>query len=97
MAQPSINAAFYKLGASQDLASGAASVQSAPFTAGCKAIRVSCTVACRFLIGANPTALATSPLLMPADAEYFAVEGAERIAVIQEAAGGKVSIVELQS
>lgn len=97
MAQPIINAAFFKLGTSQEVASGAASVQSVAFSAGCKAIRVSTTAACRFLIGSNPTALATSPLLMPADAEYFAVEGSDKIAVIQEAAAGKVSIAEVQS
>ena len=85
----------YKLGASQDVVVGAGSLQSTAFGADTKVIRINSTTACRILIGSNPTALATSALLPPNWIECLVVKGGDKIAVIQEAAAGKLNITEL--
>jgi hypothetical protein len=84
-----------KNGTSQDVATGAASAQSAAFGPDTRVIRICCTVACRYLTGANPTALATSTLLPANWIEYVMVKGADKIAAIQEGSAGKLNIVEL--
>lgn len=85
----------YKLGAAQEVVVGATSTQSAAFGADTKVIRVSSTTACRILIGSNPTVLATSALLPPNWVELLMVKGGDKIATIQESAGGKLSVAEL--
>jgi hypothetical protein len=80
--------------ASQDIATGVASVQSAAFQAQTRLIRVCCTVACRILTGANPTALATSMLLPANWIAYIAVNSGDKLAAIQEGAAGKLNITE---
>src|SRR5262245_48292375 len=70
----------YKLGGgtSQDVVVGAGSLQSVAFGADTKVIRIRATTACRILIGSNPTALATSPLLPPNWIELLMVKGGDR-------------------
>jgi len=88
---------MFRINGNTEIATGAASVQSTALTAGASAIRLACTSACRIAIGTNPTATATSMLLMPGEGEYFLVNGGEKVAAIQETAVGKLSIVEVQS
>ena len=85
-----------RLGAAQDVAIGAASAASAAFGAQTYQVRVATTSACRIRIGdGTPTALATDSYL-PADRpEYFTCTPGQKIAVIQEAAGGKLSVTEV--
>ncbi len=87
-----------RLGVAQEVAIGASSAQSAAFgTAGHspnKLLRLCATVGCRLAFGVNPTATATGAFL-PADAiEYIELLPGDKVAVIQEASGGKLSIVE---
>lgn len=84
-------------GAAQDVATGAGSVQSVAFAADTKVVRLCATVACRYLIGTNPTALATSTLLPANWIELVIVPspGTMKIAAIQEGSAGKLNITEL--
>lgn len=88
---------MFRINSTTEIATGAASIQSTALTAGASAIRLACTSACRVAIGSNPTATATSLLLMPGEGEYFLVNGGDKVAAIQEAVAGKLSIVEVQS
>jgi hypothetical protein len=85
-----------RLGAAQDVAIGAASAASAAFGTQTYQVRVVATSACRVRIGeGTPTALATDSYL-PADRpEYLTCTPGQKIAVIQESAGGKLSITEV--
>ena len=85
-----------RLGAAQDVAIGAASAASAAFGAQTYQVRVAATSACRIRIGdGTPAALATDSYL-PADRpEYFTCTPGQKIAVIQDAAGGKLSVTEV--
>jgi hypothetical protein len=85
-----------RLGAAQDVAIGAASAASVAFGAQTYQVRVVATSACRIRIGdSTPTALATDSYV-PADRpEYFTCTPGQKIAVIQEAAGGKLSVTEV--
>jgi hypothetical protein len=60
-------------------------------------IRVVATANCWIAFGANPTAaIATASILIPAyTPEYFWVVHGERIAVIQDSAGGLLNVAEL--
>lgn len=84
-----------RLGAAQEVATGAASATSAAFAGDTQMIRVVCTAACRIKIGSAPVAAAADPLLPANTVEYIAVSGGEQIAAIQEAAAGKLSITEI--
>ena len=85
-----------RLGAAQEVAIGAASAASAAFGGQIYQVRVAATSACRIRIGdGTPTALATDSYL-PADRpEYFTCTPGQKIAVIQEAAAGKLSVTEV--
>jgi hypothetical protein len=85
-----------RLGTVQEVAIGAASAASAAFGAQTYQVRVVATSACRVRIGdGTPTALAADSYL-PADRpEYFTCTPGQRIAVIQESAGGKLSVTEV--
>src|SRR5262245_29712468 len=80
---------------------GASSVQSAAFDTSDaqhppRLIRICATGACHYLVGANPSALATSPLLPANVVEYLNVRPGEKIAVIQDgAATGVLNISEI--
>lgn len=97
MAQPNANNTAFRFGTSIEVASGATSAQSAAVSANCRMIRVTCTAAARIAIGASPTAAATSTLINPAGPEFIVVSGSDKVAAIQEAVAGKVSITEVES
>lgn len=60
--------------ATQTVAIGAGSVQSATFQPTTTFVRVATDVICSILFGTNPTATAASPRMAANSAEYFAVE-----------------------
>jgi hypothetical protein len=69
--------------AEQTVAIGAASAQSAPFSAETRFIRVHTDAACSILVGANPTATTAKKRLAADQTEYFGVRPGDRIAVIE--------------
>ena len=77
-------------GVAQNVAVGAASAQSAAL--GSPVVRLVSTTDCHVLFGSNPTALATSMFLPAKQPEYFVCLPTDKIAVIQDAAGGNLSI-----
>lgn len=87
-----------KISTAQEVTIGAASAQSTAIgTAGRSpnlVIRIVATTACRILTGSNPTAVATSALLPANTVEFTEITPGDKIAVIQESAGGKLSISE---
>jgi hypothetical protein len=68
--------------ATQRVALGASSTQSAAFNASTQLVRITADGACCFLIGADPTALATSSYLPAAGEVWRAVSPGHKIAVI---------------
>lgn len=87
-----------KISTAQELTVGAASVQSSTIGTSGRTpnivIRIVSTTACRILTGSNPTAVATSALLPANVVEFTEITPGDKIAVIQESAGGKLSIAE---
>jgi hypothetical protein len=79
-----------KPGAAQALAYAASSVQSAVL--GCVVVRVVSTTDCHIAFGPNPTATATSMFLPAKVPEYFICSPTDKAAVIQDTAGGNLSI-----
>jgi hypothetical protein len=79
-----------KPGVAQALAYAASSVQSAVL--GCVVVRVVSTTDCHIAFGANPTAMATSMFLPAKVPEYFICSPTDKAAVIQDTAGGNLSI-----
>lgn len=84
-------------GASQDVAVGATSAQSALLPATTRIIRLCATTNCRIRIGTNPTALATDTFLPANAVEYVRIPATDtttqfRVAVIQVSAGGTLNI-----
>ena len=79
-----------KPGASQVVAYVGSSVQSAAI--GGTVVRVVSTTDCHIAFGANPTATATSMLLPARVPEYFICNPTDKVAVIQDAAGGNLSV-----
>lgn len=85
-----------RLGTAQEIAIGVASAASAPFAAQTRQIRVAATSACRIAVGdGTPVATATDAYLPANQVEYIQVTPGQRIAVIQETAGGKLSVAEI--
>lgn len=84
-------------GTGQNVAIGAASVQSAAVGPQTHAIRIASTGSCHVETGPNPTATATSALIAAnAKGEYFKVSPGDKIAVIQDGSStGNCNIVEL--
>lgn len=77
---------------------GAASAQSAVWSATTEEIRVVSTTNCHINIGQNPTAAATdnNGFYLPANVvEYFHVTPGQRLAVIQDTAAGTLSVSEM--
>lgn len=67
-----------------------------PFGAQTYGIRLSATTACRYVVGdGSPTAVATSAYLPANWVEVVQCNPGQKIAVIQETAGGKLSVTEL--
>lgn len=85
-------------GVSDYITVGAASAQSAIFGARTFEIRVVSTTACHINIGSNPTAAATdnNGIYLPANVvEYLHVTPGQRLAVIQDTAGGTLCVAEM--
>jgi hypothetical protein len=61
---------------------GAGSLQSAPFSAATRLIRIETDSICSFAIGLNPTATVNNARLNANDREYFYVNPGDIIAVI---------------
>lgn len=76
----------------EDIAVGAGSVQSSVCPQGARFARLCATADARFLIGPNPTALATSSLLPAGTVEYVSVNPGWRVAVIQNSGAGVCSL-----
>lgn len=88
----------WRLGASQNIAIGAASAQNGTaLGAQTHALLLSATGNCHVLIGTNPTALATSTLIKSTDIPLVVkVTPGEKIAVIQDGAStGNLNVTEL--
>lgn len=76
----------------------AASAQSVVWGSNTFEIRVVSTTACHINIGTNPTAAATdnNGMYLPANVvEYFHVSPGQRLAVIQDTAGGTLTVSEM--
>lgn len=85
-----------RLGPAQEVAVGAASAASTAFGSQTYGVRICSTVACRYVVGdGTPAALATSAYLPPNWVEVLTCSPGQKVAVIQETAGGKLSVVEL--
>jgi len=96
MAQVISPLATGRLGAAQEVAIGASSAASTAFGAQTYGIRLCSTAACRYIVSdGTPTAVATSTLLPPSWVEVVQVNPGQKVAVIQETAGGKLSVTEL--
>ncbi|MGE0252001.1 MAG: hypothetical protein AB7G80_05005 [Dongiaceae bacterium] len=81
-------------GAAQNVTVGASSVQSSAVAAGTRLIRLCANVPCRVAIGSNPTASATSTLIPANSVEVVEIAGGHKVAVIQDSAGGTLSVTE---
>ncbi len=66
----------------QQLAVGASAVQSAALGSTTNFVRLHADVNCRFAIGPNPAAAATSPRLAMGATEYFGVRPGDKVSVI---------------
>lgn len=82
--QELVPAAKLPIVASQTVAIGAGSVQSAALNANTTLVRINVDAPCSIAIGANPTATATSMRMSGGATEYFVVDpsSALKIAVI---------------
>lgn len=67
----------------EDVDTSATSAQSSAFAANCRFIRVVSDANLRIVVGANPTATATSMPLRADQPEYFAVASGMKIAAIE--------------
>lgn len=87
-----------RLGAAQDITIGAASAASSAFGAQTYQLRVAASSACRIRIADGTPIAAATDTYLPADRiEYLTCTPGQKIAVIQEAAAGKLSVTELSS
>jgi len=68
--------------ASQTVAIGAGSVQSAAFNSGTRLVRLHTDLACSVSFGLNPTATVTTARLAIGQTEYFKVIPGHKVAVI---------------
>ena len=83
------------IGAVQNVAIGAASVQSAAVSSSTRIVRVASTVDCWIIEGASPTVSATTGAFLPSGApEYIRINPGDKIAVIQASGAGSLNIVE---
>jgi len=81
--------------ATNNVAIGASSTQSAAFNEETRLIRVYAPVNCRIEVGTNPTASASQSVYMPAGrVEYFGVRAGHKLAVIGDSTTGTLNITE---
>lgn len=83
---------YTPLQAAEDITTGAASAQSSAAPPRTTHARICATAACRYLIGANPTALAASTYLPAGVVEFIPCAAGLKVAAIQEAAAGKLNV-----
>lgn len=83
-------------GASQVITFDGSAKLSTRFSTRTRAVRLAAEAACRYAIGDNPTATASSALLPAGAVEIVAVKGKQRLSVIQDASGGDLTITEDQ-
>lgn len=76
-------------------ASGTAANNSAAFANNTSIIRVATTEAIRYRVGPLAVAVATDTLLPAGAVEYIGVAAGDRLSVIQDSAGGTVSVSEV--
>lgn len=93
------NQTSFRMGTNQKLTISGTSTRSAAFGSQTQVVRLKTTTDCWIMQDgtATPTAAATSGngwLLLNGDTEYVDVAPGEKIAVIQDATGGTLSIVE---
>lgn len=87
-----------RFGASEDVTTSDTSAQSGACPAQHYRVRiVAQTADMRVVIGDNPTAVATSTLLLAGVTEYANVTPGQKIAAIQDSAAGKLNITWLTS
>ena len=86
-------------GASQDITVAATHAESATaFQAATRMVRMVSTTACYVAIGANPVAAKPGGMrLAPNFPETFHVNTGEKVSVIQDAAGGTLTLTEMSS
>lgn len=85
-------------GTSQNATVGAASTAvTNGFAAGIHDVRVVCTTNCWITFGASPTATTgAGSMYLPAGlVEYFHVSPGQKVAVIQDSAGGTLNVAEM--
>lgn len=92
-----LNSTLRYSGTSDVVAYTTTSVQSAAFGAQTHEIRVVCTSNAWINIGQNPTATAgDNSVYMPAGVvEYYHVTPGQKVAVIQDTAGGNLCVAEM--
>lgn len=77
--------------------SGTSAASSNGFGSSTFFVRVVCTEDCHIVFGASPTAT-TSDLFLPANTvEYFTVTSGQKIAAIQNSAGGSLYVTEMSA
>jgi len=84
-------------GSGQNVTFTGTSAQSTAFdpnSDGYQAVQISATANCHVAIGTNPTAVATDMLIKASDPPYIVrIAPNEKIAVIQDTAGGTLNII----
>lgn len=87
----------WKLGPSQDITTGAASVSAAAVGGQTYAVLITATVSCRIRIGHGAQVAVATDTLVPGNAQgrVYACAPGDIVAAIQDAAGGKCNVTEL--
>lgn len=78
----------------QNVSTSGSSAQSNAFNAATKIIRVVCTTDTYVVFGANPTATSAGIYLVAKVVEFFSVNPGDKVAALQVASGGVLSITE---
>lgn len=76
----------------ENVAFNGTSAQSSVFSPSTFLVRLVATENCRVAFGADPTALATSSLVLANTPEYVKATPGQRLAVIQDSTGGTLNI-----
>ena len=83
-------------GESQSVSYSGTSVQTSVLPADARIIRVVTTTGSYISVGDNPTATSQSTYMPPSIPEYFVVDGAKKVAVIQAAAAGTLNVTVMR-
>lgn len=87
----------YAVISSEDITTGAVSAASSAAPAGTTHVRLATTVACRFVTGETPTAVATSPLLPTNYVGMIKIPVGWKVAALQEGSAGKLSVAFIKA